>query len=117
MARTEEDIRYKQLFCVHGKLNEIEGTIMVDSGSQENVISEKFVKNHSISNSKHPKPYQMSWLQTYKHINFDERAKIILSVMFCQWMHARCFLATHCNMMPMRFMMIVTTLYRYIIKN
>ncbi|PKI72878.1 hypothetical protein CRG98_006746 [Punica granatum] len=53
---------------------------MIDSGSNENIVSAEAVQKLSLRNEPHPKPYKLAWLKKGGEVSVSKRALVTFSI-------------------------------------
>lgn len=69
-----------QLFRTRCTINGNICDLIIDSGSQENIIGKSIVEKLQLSIEKHPSPYSIGWIKTVGNIQVTEHCKVPFSV-------------------------------------
>ena len=56
---------------------------IVDSRSQENIISKDFVERIQLERETHPSPYAIGWIKEVGSVRVHERCKVLLVLLRC----------------------------------
>lgn len=65
-----------QLFRTRCTINGNICDLIIDSGSQENIIGKSIVEKLQLSIEKHPSPYSIGWIKTVGNIQVTERCEV-----------------------------------------
>lgn len=78
--RQEEDSQRNKLFRTRCVINSKPFILIIDSGSQENIIGKSVVEKLKLSVEKHPSPYSIGWIKSVGDIRVTERCRVPFSI-------------------------------------
>ncbi|XP_039120519.1 uncharacterized protein LOC120256922 [Dioscorea cayenensis subsp. rotundata] len=80
MESIAEDPQRHNLFRTRCKVNQRVFEVIVDGGSQENLISREMVNQLKLKLRKHPHPYKIGWIKSMGEIKVTEQCEIEFSI-------------------------------------
>jgi hypothetical protein len=78
--KQDEQTQRNKLFRTRCVINSRNFTVIIDSGSQENIIGKSVVEKLKLPVEKHPNPYSIGWIKTVGDIRVTERCKVPFSI-------------------------------------
>ena len=63
VSKFEKDNQHNKIFRTHGTINDKACNVIIDSGSNENIVSKAWVDLMGLSTKKHPATYRIGWIK------------------------------------------------------
>ncbi|PKI72271.1 hypothetical protein CRG98_007345 [Punica granatum] len=78
--KQEDQFQRNKIFHTRCNIHSSTFSLIIDSGSQENIIGRAMVEKLELPVEKHPNPYSISWIKSVGDIRVTERCKVPFSI-------------------------------------
>ncbi|PKI63420.1 hypothetical protein CRG98_016087 [Punica granatum] len=78
--KQEDQSQRNKLFRTRCNIHSLTFNLIIDSGSQENIIGRAVVQKLELPIEKHPNPYSIDWIKSVDDIRLTERCKVPFSI-------------------------------------